>query len=104
MRAAGVSFVGSSKELKERIDSIRAVREYSDEAVILYFETNNAEYAIRKVEEMYKEYKEKGHYATVQSMQNDHDEITFKSILPLNCDIDNGEIYDKLSGKTIREL
>jgi len=72
MIAAGISFIGTSQELKEKIDLLRAVGQYSDEAVILYFETNDVEYVIRKVEEMYKEYKEKGHYATVQSMQNDH--------------------------------
>ncbi len=72
MIAAGISFIGTSQELKEKIDLLRAVGQYSDEAVILYFETDDAEYAIRKSEEMYQEYKERGHYATDQSMQNDH--------------------------------
>lgn len=104
MIAAGISFIGTSQELKERIYLLRAVREYSDEAVILYFETNDAKYAIERVKEMHKEYKEKVHPQTVQSLGNEHDEITFNDILPPSADLDNGEIYDKLTGKTIREL
>lgn len=70
MIAAGISFIGTSQELKERIDLLRAVGQYSDEAVILYFETNDAEYAIKEVEEMYQEYK-KNHPQTVQSLGNE---------------------------------
>lgn len=30
--------------------------------------------------------------------------ITFKDILPPGTDLDNGEVYDEITGKTIKEL
>ncbi|MGG7077355.1 hypothetical protein [Clostridium sardiniense] len=99
MRAAGISFIGTMNELKERVQDVRI--EYCVIATELYFNGYEKEEAFVKAKEIFNK---KVHPQTVQSLGNEHDEITFKSILPLNCDIDNGEIYDKLTGETIREL
>lgn len=48
--------------------------------------------------------KEKCHNATDQSMHYGNDEITFLDIIPPELDLDNGEIYDIRSGKTVKEL
>ncbi|MEG1481806.1 hypothetical protein [Clostridium sp.] len=65
MRAAGVSFIGTAKELKERIDNLRIINLLTDEVVILYFEVESLEKAL----EIVKEYK-KECLGTVQSNQS----------------------------------
>lgn len=72
--------------------------EIAKEAAIIYFEENiTADEAIKKVKEKYLD--------TDQSIQGTNsNEITFKDILPSSVDLDNGEIYDKLTGETIRTL
>lgn len=104
MRALGVGFIGSSSELKERVRMLRTIDQYINEIVIIYFETNDFQYALDKVKTMYSEYKEKDRFATDQSMQNDHDEITFLDIIPSGTDLDNGELYDLKTGQTIRDI
>lgn len=104
MRALGVSFIGKSEKLKEKVRIFRAIDQYINETVIIYFETNDFQYDLDKVKTMYNEYKEKDHSATDQSMQNDHDEITFLDIIPSGTDLDNGELYDLKTGQTIRDI
>ncbi|MGL4569580.1 MAG: hypothetical protein ACRCVJ_00775 [Clostridium sp.] len=69
-------------------------------AVKLYFETGDLQFSLSKVEEMYKE---KDLSATDQSKQIELNK-NFNDIISSEEDIDNGEVYDKITDKTIRDL
>lgn len=56
--------------------------------------------ALRKAKEMYKE---KAPYPTVQSKDKEHNK-NFNNIISNSEDIDNGEVFDRESGQTIRDL
>lgn len=73
------------------------ITEMLEEAVRLYFETGDINYSVCKAKEMYKE---KDLSATDQSKQIEN----FNDIISPDEDIDNGEVYDKISGKTIKEF
>lgn len=59
----------------------------------------NVNAVTRLVAEQYK----KAHYSTGQSKSYEHLK-TFNDIITDKEDIDNGDIYDKSTGQTIREL
>jgi len=86
------------------LGKIRIYAEIADEARKLqkdYSLDYNA--AIRQAKEIYKDKLEKAPSLTDQSIVNEHNK-TFNDIIPLGTDIDNGQVYDKLTGNTIREL
>lgn len=68
------------------------------EVASLYTELNISA-ATRLVSEQYK----KAHNSTDQSMRNEHEQL-FNDIIPPGIDIDNGQVYDKLTGNTIKGL
>lgn len=76
------------------------ITEMLEEAVRLYFETGDINYSVNKAKEMYKE---KDLSATDQSKQIELNK-NFNDIISPDEDIDNGEVYDKISGKTIKEF
>lgn len=83
---------------------LRAIDQYINEIVIIYFETNDFQYALDKVKAMYNEYKEKDCFATDQSMQTIMMKLLFLDIIPSGTDLDNGELYDLKTGQTIRYI
>lgn len=59
----------------------------------------NISAATRLVSEQYK----KTHNSTDQSKSYEHKK-TFNDIIPPGEDVDNGQVYDKFTGNTIRDL
>lgn len=58
--------------------------------------------AIRQAKEMYKDQLEKAQ--SLATKQGKEHTKTFNNIIADTEDLDNGQVYDKLTGKTIREL
>ena len=77
MRAAGVSFIGTAKELKKRIDNLRIINLLTDEVVILYFEVESLEKALEIVKEYKKEClgTDQSNQSTNQNIQDDYTTI-----------------------------
>ncbi|MCF0149683.1 MAG: hypothetical protein HUJ77_14960 [Clostridium sp.] len=59
----------------------------------------NVNAVTRLVAEQYK----KAHYSTDQSKSYEHNK-TFNDIIPLETDIDNGQLFDIKTGETTRDL
>lgn len=73
--------------------------EMAKEVERIYVEKKDYKEAYREVIEQYK----KAHNSTDQSKSYEHNK-TINDIIPLEADIDNGEIYDIGTGVTIRRL
>lgn len=72
----------------------------ADEVARLESEGLSYSEAMDKATEMYKE---KAPRETDQDILEEHKQ-TFNDIIPLGQDLDNGEIFDRETGQTIKEL
>ena len=72
----------------------------ADEITRLYREDLSYKEAFKKATEMYKE---KAPRETDQDILKEHNKL-FNDIIPLGQDLDNGEIFDRETGQTIKEL
>ena len=80
----------------------RIIRKYldiADETSRLKMEGLEFNEALTKAKEMY----EKAHSLTDQDKENEPKKI-FNEIITDKEDIDNGEVFDKITGKTVKEL
>ena len=72
----------------------------ADETTRLYREDLSYKEAFKKVTEMYKE---KAPRETDQDILKEHNK-TFNDIITPQQDLDNGEIFDRETGRTVRDL
>ena len=57
MRAAGISFIGTGRELAEKTQDLRVIKFLCDEVVRVYFIEGDLDKALSLVKEFYSEYK-----------------------------------------------
>ena len=77
---------------------LRRYLDIADETKRLYQEGMGFDAALTKAKEMYEEAQ-----SPATNKGKEH-EKSFNDIIPLGTDIDNGEVFDKITGKTVKEL